>query len=370
MSIRHIVLAAGGTGGHIFPAISFGQWLAREHPEIKVSYICGARSLEREIYKSCGIDPTVLGINGSPLGVRGFGAVRRVLDMARSFCRSIWILHSKAPDVCLVFGGYVSAPVLMASLINRIPTAAHEQNAASGRITRVASKLGIKVLAGWPRCGGISESSARYVGIPTREFERMSRAEALGRMGVQHLPDRKIVAVMTGSLGSAGIMERISSSAASDKMKDICTFVILGGSDKIRCTENVVSVPRMWDPSPIFSAADVVISRAGGSTLAELAALDIPTITIPWGASAGDHQRANAACFADEDPRRRFVWDEELDTVETLTQNILKCIESNNNIGEKMYNDLIHDDDEIVRPSERTGANVSRRLMDELEALI
>ena len=124
-----LILAAGGTGGHIWPAISFGRWIGRNKPDVSVSYICGRRPLELEIYASAGIEPYRLNIDGSPLSGEGLDRLKRTWGQFTALRESATFIRSESPDFVLLFGGYVTFPVLLASRMLRIPSAVHEQNA-------------------------------------------------------------------------------------------------------------------------------------------------------------------------------------------------------------------------------------------------
>ena len=105
---KRVLIAAGGTGGHILPAVVFGRWLEARH-EASVSYLAGGRPLEREIYASFGIEPQRLPIEGSPLGVRSpVRMLLRSLALLRSLGTAARCVFREKPDVCVLFGGYVS----------------------------------------------------------------------------------------------------------------------------------------------------------------------------------------------------------------------------------------------------------------------
>ena len=158
-----LLLVAGGTGGHILPAISFGQWIGKNKPEVSVSYICGRRPLEMEIYSSAGIEPYKLQIEGSPFSGRGLDKVKRTYGQLSALKESVSFLRFSSPDCVLLFGGYVSFPMLMACKILRIPFAVHEQNAYAGKVSRIASKMGAEIYTGWREC--LPQDTSKYTRI-------------------------------------------------------------------------------------------------------------------------------------------------------------------------------------------------------------
>lgn len=333
--MKRVLLAAGGTGGHIFPAISFGQWIEREHPEAEVLYVSGSRKLEAEIYSSFGLRPHVLPLDGSPLGKMGLAILTRTFDLGRAMIDAMSFTGRYRPDASVIFGGYVSAPIFFAMKMRGIRMVAHEQNARAGRMTKIAARLGTTIAAGWNECQGVPAGRFKKVGIPTRSFEIIDRADALSRLGAERFAGRTVVVEMTGSLGSDKVMAALASIAGDEAVKDGFAFIAVGGREEIE-RENVIAVPLMWDPAPLFSAADILIARAGASTLAEAYAADIPCITVPWHGAADGHQMMNARCFADS-PKRK-IWDEAVEEPQMLVQKLIELQNISKNTKEKMYN--------------------------------
>ena len=288
-----ILIVSGGTGGHIFPAIVFGNELKRSGHEI--FYICGSRKLELEIYNASGISPHIIDLSGSPLGsssvLKNFG---RVVDLIKGFKNTYKYIRELKPDLIILFGGYISFIPLIIAKLKKIPAVIHEQNAAAGRVTRIAEKLGVQILTGWPECKGIKKFN--YAGIPVREPERISRQEALKLLGLEKFiaPDQKIIGITGGSLGSVNLRGLLIKTAALCKNY---AFIFLS-SGEIRNQDNMHFLKSRWDMNTFYSACDVLICRSGGSTLAEAMKWNINTITIPWPQSAEHHQELNALEFS------------------------------------------------------------------------
>ena len=290
MNERKILIASGGTGGHIFPAIVFGKSLQAQGASVK--WLCGARKLEREIYASSGIEPVILPLEGSPLGTKSitkiftrFAEVIKAIFMTRKFIKSF------KPDEIFLFGGYVSFAPLIAAKLRGIPVTLHEQNAIAGKVTRLASKLGVKIITGWPECEGIK--SFEYFGIPVREPVRIERDEALKILGVNVPENSKIVGIAGGSLGSGPLSEILRKTA------DLCKgyeFIFLSSKEK-KDDGNKHFIPSQWDMNPFYSICDLLVCRAGGSTLAEVLKWEIPAVVIAWPGAADNHQMKNAAEF-------------------------------------------------------------------------
>ncbi|MBQ7220098.1 MAG: UDP-N-acetylglucosamine--N-acetylmuramyl-(pentapeptide) pyrophosphoryl-undecaprenol N-acetylglucosamine transferase [Synergistaceae bacterium] len=287
---RRILIASGGTGGHIFPAIVFGQDMQKKGNAVK--WLCGSRDLERTIYHASGIEPECLPLAGSPMGTKSpVKILGRIADVFRSLAMTSRIMKSFKPDEVYLFGGYISFAPLIITKLKGIPVTLHEQNTVAGRVARLASKLGARIITGWPVCEGVREFT--YTGIPVREPVRIGREDALRMLDVSIPADRKIVGVAGGSLGSGPLSDLLKKAAGLCRE---CDFVFL--SSKAReDTGNMHFILSQWDMNAFYSVCDVLVCRAGGSTLAEALKWGMPTITIPWPGAMDNHQTKNAQEF-------------------------------------------------------------------------
>lgn len=290
MNNNTILIAAGGTGGHIFPAIVFGQSLKAQGKS--VTWLCGSRKLESEIYHSSGIEPVVLPLEGSPLGTRSPAKILvRFLDVFRSISQAYNLVKKLSPSEIYLFGGYISFAPLITAKLRRIPVTLHEQNTVAGKVTRIASRLGAKIITGWPVCEGISKF--KYVGIPVREPVRMTRHDALEALGVNVREGAKVIGIAGGSLGSGPLSTKLTEAA---KLCPECEFIFL--SSKTRHDDgNRHFILSQWDMNPFYSACDVLVCRAGGSTLAEVLKWGMPAVVVAWPGAMDNHQEKNAREF-------------------------------------------------------------------------
>ena len=286
---KKFLIASGGTGGHIFPAVVFGQNLEKDGAEVK--WLCGSRGLEKEIYSSMNINPFVLSISGSPLGTKSITKIiGRFMALAKSFFQTRKIIKNFKPDKIYLFGGYISFAPLLIAKIKKIPVTLHEQNAAAGKVTKLALKWGAEIITGWPVCEGINKF--QYVGIPVREPVRIKKADALKALGLTLFSDAKVIGIAGGSLGSGPLNELLMKTA------ELCSdFEFIFLSHERKNINNAHFIPPQWDTNPFYSVCDAVVCRAGGSTLAELLKWDIPAVSIPWPQAADNHQVKNAQEF-------------------------------------------------------------------------
>ena len=343
-SVR-MLLVAGGTGGHIIPAVAFGTWLKERRSEVAVDYMSGSRPLELDIYRKSGIEPFALRAEGSPIGAPRGRRISRWLDLlagigqARRFilddCR-------KRYDLCVLFGGYVSAAALLVCKLHGIRLLVHEQNARAGRVTRIASKLGAQIASGWQVCEPLPTASFIRTGTPVRRIESVDRGEAWRALQLPgELPDGPIVVVTTGSIGSAGVGEMIGRLAAEPNHAGWSFLVVDADVEEpVRVGSGLFRVPRVWHVDNLYSLADALVTRAGASTLAEVEALGIPTLVIPWRGATDDHQMLNANQVRGSEGIA--VWDERCDDLTELSRKVeylaVSRLSKKRDIGKRMYN--------------------------------
>ena len=329
--MTHLCLVAGGTGGHIFPAISFGEWITARKEDVTISYVCGSRPLEKEIYASRGIEPVFLPLSGSPFGVSGLlPRARRwkeTLSGALAFRR---FLKTSRVDCCILFGGYVSFVPLVVSRMRRIPSVVHEQNCVAGKVTRLASRFGLPVAAGWDRCDPLRKEQFTVTGIPVRTFLRKKPREAWENIKKgEQFPEKKIIGILGGSLMSQRLIQLLSC-VIGEKEFDKFLFLTLGSYEEKMFAEIpgerrdvFLSAGKQWDMTDFYSLLSGAVTRGGASTLYELMAGGIPSVVIPWKEAADNHQEKNARCFAELTGGE--VW-KESDPPETLRTKILNIL--------------------------------------------
>ena len=287
---NRVLIASGGTGGHIFPAIVFGMGLQKNGDSVK--WLCGSRELERTIYTSAGITPEILPIAGSPMGTKSpVKILGRIANLLSSFTMTSRIIHDFRPDAIYVFGGYISFAPLLLGKLKGIPVTLYEQNAVAGRVARLAEKLGANICTGWPVCEGIKHFT--YTGTPAREPVRVLREEALRELGLKIPVDAKIVGIAGGSLGSGPLSELMRRTA---ELCRGCEFVFLSSKER-RDEENMHFILSQWNMNAFYSVSDVLVCRSGGSTLAEVLKWGMPAITIAWPGAMDNHQEKNAREF-------------------------------------------------------------------------
>jgi len=343
----NLLIVAGGTGGHIWPSIAFGQW-AERNAGARVTFVCGNRPIEREIYSWAGVNPIILPLSGSPLGkMKAF--VSRSADAVLSAVKAWEIIKETDADLCLLFGGYISAPFILASRVKGVKTVVHEQNAIAGRVTRLAWRTGIPVLSGWNRCKPFPPGTFTSVGIPVRKIEKLEAAKGWKKLGLSGLPfNPPRVLVMGGSLGSASLKEIAIELSRRPEFAS-WGFIIVGfPSTHEMLPQNVISLPRVWDISALFSLASIAIVRGGASTLAELLAYKLPAIVVPWKEAVGNHQLENGRCFVELGGGKMWTEREPIENLAAMLQEVAemtaseaRCYDVSETVCSKMWERLM-----------------------------
>ncbi|MCL2107218.1 MAG: undecaprenyldiphospho-muramoylpentapeptide beta-N-acetylglucosaminyltransferase [Oscillospiraceae bacterium] len=313
---KKILFAAGGTAGHINPALSVAGLIRHLHPEAELLFAGTADHMEARLVPEAGYDFRSIDISGfqrslSPKNIkRNLATLRRLLRVTAQVER---ILDEFRPDAVVGFGGYVSGPVLRTAAKRGIPTAIHEQNAFPGVTNKALAKRVDAVMLTSPAAAERMKSKNEPVvtGLPIRrEIQKAGRAQSRFALG---LDERPMVLSIGGSLGARAVNEAIVGMIAllwKEQGRQIYFHHAYGqygqwvpgelqkrGIDldvpEITLREYVDDMPRC------MSAADLVIARAGASTLSELQATGTPSILIPSPNVSENHQYFNARALAD-----------------------------------------------------------------------
>jgi len=273
--VKLLVIGAG-TGGHIIPGIQVGREFASRG--WNVEYACGDRAIETRIYANEGIAPNVVSWPGAASGI---GArLRRYAKIAASPVRAWAVLSRVGPDAVISMGGGFSAPILALALLRGIPVWLHESNSHPGRVTRMFAYVAKHVFTGLP----VPQQwkNAVQVGTPTRQLPAWA-ADAgpriLGMGGSQGARRRNECAS-----GAAGELARFGLTAA---------FTVVGPAIA-NVPESVTFADYLPNPLEAMSRATLVVSRAGASSLAEIAGIGVPSILVPYPFAKDDHQAKNA----------------------------------------------------------------------------
>lgn len=287
------VVACGGTGGHVYPAIAIAHAVRARHPQVRLSFVGRADSFESQAVAREGFEMDALAIGR----LVGQGLVTRLRTLAQlpvAIARASGVLARRRPDVVIGTGGFVSGPTVIAAALRRIPIVVQEQNAVPGLTNRVLCALADRVALAHAREGA---GAPKYgvTGNPVRpaffEVPDWSPAE----------PFRLLV--LGGSQGARRLNDIALGAAAelADLRGRVRMTIQTGPRWETECRERAAGLemeveiaPFLHDVPARLGEATLVVCRSGASTIAELCAAGRPSLLVPFPQAAGDHQTANA----------------------------------------------------------------------------
>jgi UDP-N-acetylglucosamine--N-acetylmuramyl-(pentapeptide) pyrophosphoryl-undecaprenol N-acetylglucosamine transferase len=302
--VSRFLISCGGTGGHLSPGISLAEGLAaRGHESVLLvsQKKVDARLLEK--YPSLRFER----MPGTGFAWHPVKLARCIVSQLRAVFFCLRLLRETKPDGIVGFGGFTSAPVVLAGWLASVPVALHESNRVPGMAIRTLGRFAQRVyLPPGIRVPSIRPAATRHVGLPVRrEIVRQSQAAARTALGLD--PNLRTLVILGGSQGASALNDWVRhrlESFASEGIQVYCVTGLGKGREgvvelktKTGAAVRSVFVPFSDRMAELMSAADLVVSRAGAGTLAELIRCETPAILIPYPQAADDHQRANAAFF-------------------------------------------------------------------------
>lgn len=304
-----ILIAAGGSGGHIFPAIALGRALKGIRSDAEILFVGSSKALDKRLFDKESARYSTLSDNKMPYkpSARSLGFMLKLLfDISKSFS----IMMRFRPDVVVGFGGYISFPVMAAAYTMRVPKVAHEQNAVPGRANKAIFALADRVAVSFDETRGrLGKRSSKAVltGNPIRtDIFNHSRENGIKRFGLE---SQKFTVLVIGGSQGANFLNRTFVESLSamdpDEKRQLQVIHITGVKDyewamnayKDSGVESRVHsfIDRIEEA---YAASDLVITRSGASALFELAYLGKPMVLVPYP-FAMSHQAQNAAAFSD-----------------------------------------------------------------------
>lgn len=287
---KEIYIVAGGSGGHITPALAVASQFKKE----QILFICSRADLDKKIIADAGYEYQTI-FSGKLRRYFSWQNFTDFFSFLWGFWQSFFFLLFKRPKVIFSKGGFVSLPVGLAAFLLQIPLILHESDAQMGLANRILAKVAKKVLTAMP------SEKYLHVGTPVRtEIVRAKTEEGEKFLNFKN-PKKPMILVIGGSQGALFINKKIAK--ISHKLEKIANLVIITGaqkkdfknSDSLRAYEYLSK-----EFGSVLKSADLVVSRAGANSIAEIAALKKPVILIPLPSAANDHQDKNARFLADK----------------------------------------------------------------------
>ena len=330
-----VIVSAGGTGGHIYPALAIINKIKKEEPNSEILYIGTHNRMEKDLIPSYGIkyEPIVITGFKRKLTLENFTTIKNFLK-ARKRCKEI--ISKFDPDVVIGCGGYVTGPVIWAAKKLGKKTFIHEQNSVVGLsnryLTRYADRIGVSfacTLSAFPN------DKVTLTGNPCSERAIMAKKAKKEDYGLSQ--DKKLVLIVMGSLGSRTVNEKITTYLEYFRQKDYEVAFVTGETyyekvKKLRVPDNVKIIPFVKELPSLMKCSDLIVSRAGASTISEITVLGIPTIFIPSPYVTNNHQYKNAKDLVDK--KAAFLIEEEKLTKDLLINTIDNVLNN-----EKLYDE-------------------------------
>jgi len=299
---KRIIIAGGGTGGHIFPAIAIANALKKKDSSIEILFVGAKGKMEMEKvpqagYKIEGLD--IAGFNRSSL-IKNIGLP---LKLVRSFLQVRTIFKKFSPSAVIGVGGYSSFPVLRFAQARKIPSFIHESNSFAGKSNKLLGRKATKVFVASDGMKQFFPAEKILVtGNPVRpdiiNVASIAQEDALEFFNLQ--PGKKTVLIVGGSLGARSINEAIEKGIDELTAAGLQLIWQTGKTDAARWKKCAEGKPNVWVSDFItqmqngYAAADIVISRAGAMAIAELCVVKKPVLFVPYPFAAEDHQTVNA----------------------------------------------------------------------------
>jgi len=329
---KRVIISGGGTGGHIFPAISIANALRKIDPEIEILFVGAEGRMEMEKIPAAGYKIVGLPVAGlyRSLSLKNFSVLIKLL---KSLNKAKKIIKEFGPDVVVGVGGYASGPVLRQAGRMGIPTLIQEQNSYAGVTNKLLAKRASVICVAYDGMGKYFPSEKiKKTGNPVRQnFENLKSLQEKAFSFFNFKKEFPVILVLGGSLGAGTINNSLSENI--NKLKDSdCQWLWQTGKYYFENVKALVSLSFSENISVhgfinrmdyAYAAADIIVSRAGAGTISELCLVGKPVILIPSPNVAEDHQTRNAEALS---TRNAAVLIADNQAVKTLVDEAIKLI--------------------------------------------
>ena len=310
--IDRVIFTCGGTAGHVNPAIALAQLMREKDPETEFLFVGAERGLEKDLIPKAGYEFRTVHISSFHRSLKPAEIKHNLVslyNMVRSPAEARAILKEFRPDAVIGTGGYASYPTVKAAAKMGIPTAVHESNAVPGLTTELLEPYAGRIMVGFESCRQHYKHPEKVAvtGTPVREdFFTLTKEAAKEKLGVND--GRPLIVSFWGSLGASGMNAQMADMLALEAGKE--PFHHIHGAGKSGYAAVLKALAKkgvdlkdhpslqvreyIYDMAPVMRAADLVICRAGASTVSELTALGVPAIMVPSPYVTNNHQEKNA----------------------------------------------------------------------------
>lgn len=345
MSLKKYFISGGGTGGHIYPALTVALKLLKEEDTEKIYFVGNPENLEYEIIKNHPeIEFLPVKITGMPRKI-GISLLKWLIMLIRASLKTIKYIKNCRPDAIFTTGGYVSSPCIAGAVITKTPFMIHDCDSVPGLVSKIAAPMADIVSVAFENSKAyLKSSNIIFNGNPVRDsFFEVTKSEAREKLNID--PDKKVLFITGGSQGAKTINDAMTN-ILKILTRDLNVCVIWQTGKKkydeviseirkvypeFESNKNVIIRPYIEETVYPLKAADIVISRAGSLSLTEIMLSENPSILIPYPYAAQDHQRKNAREIS-EKCAALYLEDSECNS-DTLLDNIKQILFDNEKVS-------------------------------------
>ena len=331
-----VVIATGGTGGHINPALALAEALIKEDSSNEVIFFGSTNRMEANIIQEKGYPFYGTAMEGMKSGINAKVNSAISLYKARQYCKKL--LKKEKPDICVGFGNYISVPLIKAAHRLGIPTMLHEQNSFAGKANIYLIRYADAIVTSYPNDTRFPSEKTRLLGNPAINSIKDTNfnKESLTKLGLD--PEKPFIVFMMGSLGSETVSKTIDE--ACSLFNDDYQVVIASGKDnpyvfKTQLNDRIKIVEYV-DGKEMLKGCALAITRAGATTISEITAIGVASIIIPSPYVANNHQYFNALELADNDAT--VLLEEKNLTPETLANQVNDLMSNKSRLEELRTN--------------------------------
>lgn len=317
-----MLIATGGTGGHIYPAIALADAAKQHYQDVEVLFVGNDDRMEAKEIPAHGY--AFRGLHACGLTGNVFNKAKALVLMAIAYRKALQIIDSYCPDIVIGFGGYVSAPMMLAAHKKNIPTMIHEQNSIVGVSNKMVAKKMDAIVICYDTCfREFGKERTRLLGNPRATNAVRTTFDELYYTSLGLSLKKPLILVVMGSLGSTSINEIMKD--ALPEISSNYQILFVTGKQNYKAMKQQVKAPHIIvvdyvKQLDIMEKVDLIICRAGATTAAEITALGTPSILIPSPYVAHNHQFYNASVLVDE--KAAYMIEEKDLTAATLKEKI------------------------------------------------
>ena len=340
-----MIISAGGTGGHIYPALAIINKFKKKDKNFEVLYIGTHNRMENKIIPEANIPFESIKIYGFSKNI--IQDFKNVGYLIKAYNKCIDIMKEFKPDIVVGVGGYVTLPVIMAAKKLKIKCVIHEQNSIPGKTNKFLSRGVNAVFTSFEMSNKYFSKDVKtiYTGNPCADNVNNLKPMSKESLGLHK--SKKLVLVTSGSLGSSALNSKLLEFLKLSSNEDYEILFITGNANydefaKNKFSKNIKILPYLNNLSSLFSSCDLVISRAGAGTIFELLMSNTPAILIPSLNVANNHQFYNARDLKDNN-LALMIEENKLDA-KLLYNKVKELLKENNSDYKKLKNNLINNE--------------------------